>query len=375
MAGQQWRGATAERFREEHAHLSGIADRLSSAVERIGRGAQSVIDRIDSEDAAGAAAASGFESTLPTAPETSAKSSSEPLPLAPLPGMGPSGLGGKSFSPAAYVQRGGVPMAPYAEPTVHPPADGAPLSKFGKPLTVKTIGKRLVYIDANGVPHPLANSPDNAASQAALDFMNKKLEREGTAYNSVTQSGSQYLLQDDTDPLVPKGLINGKVTGTTADMMKVTWERGRIVSVETVDATTTTGDNLDSIATTINNKLPSGRKCQTENVVFVANSEEQAEKVAAKFATNPNVRVIHPESGFDSGEFGNAPTAQPFGPPSRDQAAARARAQAELAAEFEAAMEAEERSGGLPGAEAGAEAEAEAEAFALAEAEAMAAEE
>lgn len=53
-----------------------------------------------------------------------------------------------------------------------------------------------------------------------------------------------------------------------------------------------------------------------------AGPEEQVREVAAKFTTIPDVRVIHPASGFDSGEFGDGDPSNPLGPLSRGQAEA-----------------------------------------------------
>ena len=248
-----------------------------------------------------------------------------------------------------------------------PDGPGTPAyNQWGEPLTVTTIDGRKCYIDVNGVPHPIRTTADTPDSQRALNYMNDQLDREALAYDPTTKTGSQYLFQDDSNPLVPKGLVGEGVAGTTADMVKVTWDSGQIVSVESVDATSTsrTGSSpadIDSIEQTINNKLPGGNKNQTDNVVFTAKSQEQAEAVADRFRTNPNVRVIHPDSGYDSGELGYQDPTNASLPPSRGTAAANA--QAQLEAEQEAQAQAQ--------ATAEALAESEAEAEALAEAEAM----
>ncbi|MFE2879361.1 hypothetical protein ACFXG6_25220 [Streptomyces roseus] len=130
--------------------------------------------------------------------------------------------------------------------------------------------------------------------------MNNRLARDGLAYDSKTKTGSEYLFQDESKAFVPKG----PVSGTTADMIKVTWLNGQLISVDSVDATSTskadiTPLQLDRISSTINNKLQG----QTANVVFTGENEEQARAIAKRYGDNPNVRVIHPASGYDSGEL------------------------------------------------------------------------
>ncbi|MFB7596133.1 hypothetical protein [Streptomyces sp. NPDC056160] len=183
-----------------------------------------------------------------------------------------------------------------------------PYTKWGPPLTVRTINGRTTYIDANGVPHVLGSRGDTPDADAALAFMNRRLAQQGLAYDATTKTGSEYLFQDETNRLEEKGSVGKGVTGTTSDMIKVTWSGGRLVSVDSVDATTTTRtgtttEDLSSIGTTITGKLPGGRKSQTGNVVFTAATDEQASAVAERFKDNPNVRVIRPGSGFDSGEL------------------------------------------------------------------------
>ncbi|GGU92174.1 hypothetical protein GCM10010260_28450 [Streptomyces filipinensis] len=183
-----------------------------------------------------------------------------------------------------------------------------PYTKWGPPLTVRTINGRKTYIDANGVPHVLGSSGDTADADQALTFMNRRLAKDGLAYDPKTRTGSEYLFQDETNRLEEKASVGDGVAGTTSDMIKVTWSDGRLISVESVDSTATvrTGADpadLDSISKTITNKLPGGRKSQSGNVVFTATTEDQAKAVAERFRGNPNVRVIHPGSGYDSGEL------------------------------------------------------------------------
>ncbi|MFE8950355.1 WXG100 family type VII secretion target [Streptomyces sp. NPDC007856] len=52
-----WAGAAADRFRLEYREMAAHAEQLSAALRHMAQGARSVIDRIDQEDAAGAAPA------------------------------------------------------------------------------------------------------------------------------------------------------------------------------------------------------------------------------------------------------------------------------------------------------------------------------
>ncbi|MFB8182801.1 hypothetical protein ACFC8N_43830 [Streptomyces sp. NPDC055966] len=203
----------------------------------------------------------------------------------------------------------GLAPAALAATTADPGGPSTPAyTKWGPPLTVRTINGRATYIDANGVPHVVGSRGDTPDANAALTFMNRRLAEQGLAYDATTKTGSEYLFQDETNRLEEKGSVGEGVTGTTSDMIKVTWSDGRLVSVDSVDATTTTRtgtatEDLSSIGTTITGKLPGGRKSQTDNVVFTAATDEQAKAVAERFKGNPNVRVIRPGSGFDSGEL------------------------------------------------------------------------
>jgi hypothetical protein len=156
--------------------------------------------------------------------------------------------------------------------------------------------------------------PDTPSTKASLQHMNAQLAGNGEAYDPKTGYGSVYLLQNDGNPVVGKGIVTGVdgnpvVHGTTSDMLLVTWADGKLKNVESVDDTTTTNTSADAeslkgMANTIRNKFINGRKKQTQNVVFSANTREQAEALAQEFDGNKNVRILHLGSGFDSGEFG-----------------------------------------------------------------------
>ncbi|MFI5902864.1 hypothetical protein [Streptomyces cyaneofuscatus] len=128
-------------------------------------------------------------------------------------------------------------------------------------------------------------------------------------YDEKTGNGTEYLWQDESKDSAmkgTKGLVhdangNHRAAGATADFIKVTWKNGKVVSVETWDATDSQQDTVaaavKSAEKTINNKLNPGGKTQTQNVVFVANSVEQWEGVRDRFVGNANVRVIFSSEG------------------------------------------------------------------------------
>ncbi|MCX4734528.1 hypothetical protein [Streptomyces sp. NBC_01363] len=205
----------------------------------------------------------------------------------------------------------GLAASPGATATTPPP-----YTKWGPPLTARTIDGADFIIDANGVPHRLASAGDNAYADAAHAQMTRQLQQSGLAYNPKTRTGVQYVFQSDANPLVPKGPIGegGTLSGTTADMLKLSWSNGKLISVDVVDATGTSNtgsaaEDLGKISNTIRNKLPAGRKTQADNVVFVGKTREQAEALAGQFQGNPNVRILHPSSGYDTGEFEAGTTA------------------------------------------------------------------
>ncbi|MGY0499827.1 putative T7SS-secreted protein [Nocardia sp. FBN12] len=206
------------------------------------------------------------------------------------------------------VDTGQLPVAPETVPDPNT-SSGAGRTGTGdespeglrEPLQDEIIDGRRTIMDQNGVPHVLSDTPDNAASAAARDFLNDELARTGRAYDPRTGNGSQVFFQDDLNRLMEKGHINGTVTGTTADMVEVTWRNGHITEVRSIDATESSGMNADNIRRTLMNKLAEGRKYQTERAIFVAKNDEQARLVAEAVADEPRVRVINPATGFDSG--------------------------------------------------------------------------
>ncbi|MEV8320712.1 DNRLRE domain-containing protein [Streptomyces sp. NPDC059900] len=217
-------------------------------------------------------------------------------------------LGGDPLTGNRYAFAGGNPTS-LIELDGHQTDPGNP-SKTWSPLSFLKDALGDVYVDANAVPHLVSKDGDSDSTRQSLAHMNTKLVASGQAYDMSTGNGSRYLFQDAERAIVAKGTIMGvdgkeTVRGTTSDIIKVTWKLGVIASVESVDDTTSTSSNIDDIAGTIKNKMLGGRKQQTQHVVFNATSREQAEKVSKRFAGNANVRVLHLDSGFDTGEFGS----------------------------------------------------------------------
>lgn len=187
----------------------------------------------------------------------------------------------------------------------------------GKALTETKVSKgdetyRVIY-DDRGVPHTVGSPQENQSERGAIKFMNDDLRKGLDLYDPKTGNGSEYLWQNDNGVLSEKGLVhdangNHRVSGVTADFIKVTWKNGKIVGVETWDANKSTAvvsaESVDNIQKTINNKLNSmGNKRQSQNVVFVAHSMEQAEAVRDRFVGNANVRVIFAGAGKPGSEF------------------------------------------------------------------------
>jgi len=166
---------------------------------------------------------------------------------------------------------------------------------------------RATLADAKGYTHVIAETLDNQEAEDAYNFLNGQLDRSGAGYDPATGNGVRYYPQDDTNLISQKSrkrLPDGSVeiSGTTADMIRVTYRGGVPVALEPVDATA--GDDVDNIVHTARNKLPDGRKFQAADVVVRARSLSQAEELARRFAGNAHLRVVYPETGFDSGEFG-----------------------------------------------------------------------
>ncbi|MFC9394190.1 RHS repeat domain-containing protein [Streptomyces sp. NPDC057027] len=178
-----------------------------------------------------------------------------------------------------------------------------------KALTSDIDGKGNVstVYDNDGVPHHVNQGKISASEQTVLDAVNDDLRKAGLHYDPKTGSGSMYLFQDDTQagkttlkktaPLKdPDG--NPVKPGTTTDFIKVTWKNGKIVGIDTFDATSSTQDDITSARTTIDNKFT--KKNQTNNVIFHAKDMAQAQQLSAIYAGNPNVRIIYPAGDFDS---------------------------------------------------------------------------
>ncbi|WP_127353825.1 hypothetical protein [Actinacidiphila soli] len=82
----------------------------------------------------------------------------------------------------------------------------------------------------------------------------------------------------------------------------MTWKNGKIVSVETWDANESNAKvfDPDTTAKAVSNKMDPQGKGQTQNVVYVAKSQAEAEAIRDRFVSNKNVRVIFPDNQFDT---------------------------------------------------------------------------
>ncbi|MFE7474451.1 RHS repeat-associated core domain-containing protein, partial [Streptomyces sp. NPDC057575] len=166
-------------------------------------------------------------------------------------------------------------------------------------------GKIVTVYDKQGVPHHTVGQPDNTASKTALKEINDDLRRAGLYYDPKTGNGEMYLSQDDgkagettvkKEAPIKDGDGKSVRAGTTADFVKVTWKNGKIIDVDSYDATT--ANTVKSGKTTIGNKFT--KKNQANNVIFVAQDLAHAEELAAFYEDDPHVRIIFPEGGFDS---------------------------------------------------------------------------
>ena len=175
-------------------------------------------------------------------------------------------------------------------------------------LTERTVRGRQVVYDERGVPHTVGTATNNTSEKVAFDYMNDDLRNGGKYYDgSKNGSGSRYLWQDDNGVLPKKGLWHGPngdhvAAGATADYIKVTWENGKIVSVDTWDANESNAKvfDADNTAKTVSGKMNGEAKGQTQNVVYVAKSQAEAEVIRDKFVGNKHVRVIWPDGSFDT---------------------------------------------------------------------------
>ncbi|WP_221350568.1 hypothetical protein [Streptomyces beigongshangae] len=57
---------------------------------------------------------------------------------------------------------------------------------------------------------------------------------------------------------------------------------------------------LDGVESTVRRKMDPNAKAQTVNVVFVAKDFGRASAMRDRFANDGNVRIIHPDSNFDT---------------------------------------------------------------------------
>jgi RHS repeat-associated protein len=191
-------------------------------------------------------------------------------------------------------------------------------ASWGAPLTDVTKNGVRRIVDQNGYPHVVGNPDPDPGVPETEDFLNQKLKAAGQLYDpgSGQDSGSVYLQQNDRARLAPPGQFNTtdgpNVTGTTADLIKVSYIDGKIVSVDTVDVTTSDRKDgtIDGVESTVRNKLPGGGKSQAQSVIFFAKDQAQADLVTAAAGSDPNVRVINVATGYDSSGETLSPTLQ-----------------------------------------------------------------
>ncbi|MFE0509508.1 ricin-type beta-trefoil lectin domain protein [Streptomyces sp. NPDC058964] len=189
--------------------------------------------------------------------------------------------------------------------SMKPPAVVKPAHALTK---TKVAGRDVIY-DERGVPHTLGTRSTNQSEQVAFDYMNEDLRNAGKySDGSKNGSGSQYLWQDEGGGVLQKkGLwhnANGDhvAAGATCDFIKVTWKNGKIVSVASWDANESNAAQFDAdnTANTVRRKMDPQAKGQTQNVVYVAKGQAEAEAIRDRFVGNKHVRVIWPDGSFDT---------------------------------------------------------------------------
>ncbi|MFE0172669.1 DNRLRE domain-containing protein [Streptomyces sp. NPDC059002] len=218
-------------------------------------------------------------------------------------------LGADALTGNRYAFTGGNPVSNVELDGHLPCVDGVKSSCGGGPALSKGViadGRTAIY-DEYGIGHIVAAKGDNAASRTALKVLNDDLKKAGIfSDGSGKGTGEQYLAQDDFKPLVEKGSFtdrdgNLRFNGTTSDLIRVTYENGKISDVIDFDATSSQdGKAMKYVMGDIDNKMDPQKKGQANNVVYVAQSADQAKAVAGRYADDPRVRVLHPSSGFDS---------------------------------------------------------------------------
>jgi hypothetical protein len=221
------------------------------------------------------------------------------------------GLGMDPYTGNRYAFTGGNPVN-FLELDGHQmaPAGGGGANPTLAAVTLAN-GLTAIY-DAYGFGHVVATAADNSASKLALQALNDDLKAAGVYSDGSNKgTGEIYLPQDDTNRLTDKGSFtdssgNLRMRGTTADLIRVSYDQGKIVDVVEFDVTSSSDRaSLNNIANSIKNKMDPARKSQTNNVIYVSSSVRQAQDVANHFSGDARVRVIHPGSGFDTGQVFN----------------------------------------------------------------------
>lgn len=105
------------------------------------------------------------------------------------------------------------------------------------------------------------------------------------------------------DPLIPgRGIGGGSdpeaVNGTTSDYIEVSFVNGEMVDVTSVDNYAPTANTpMRSITGEINSKL----KDQANTVVVYVSSVQVFDNLNSVVRMNPNVRILYPDEGIDTG--------------------------------------------------------------------------
>ncbi|GLY23725.1 RHS repeat-associated core domain-containing protein [Micromonospora sp. NBRC 101691] len=227
----------------------------------------------------------------------------------------PSELGGYTYArnnPVTFSDPSGLQAFPGFEGGGGSSGSSGSSGFLMTPLTQQS-GTSAIYVDQNGIPH--RQRPKGGITpkdQAALDFLNAQLRASGEYYDPKTKTGSRYILQDEDNiesrklkGVVPLPAGEVTVAGTTSDAIKVSWIDGKIVSVDSYDFTEgKPGEEVRHAGTAVSKmSTDKGAKNQTQFVVFVAKDDKQAAAMRDALAGNPNVRVINPKSGLDTGEM------------------------------------------------------------------------
>ncbi|WTW93485.1 hypothetical protein OG216_08910 [Streptomycetaceae bacterium NBC_01309] len=190
-----------------------------------------------------------------------------------------------------------------------------------KALTVTHPLNGMTIWDINGVPHVVhpQGGGDTPSARQLLHILNRDLAAGGVLYDPSLGSGAIYYAQADwydnkpgQGQIVGKGKIQGvngpSLTGTTADFIRVDYQNGKIVSVDSYDTMTTSQPQKSGtlIAGELRRKMD-GSKQQANNTIFVAANDVQASEVHAAMKGDSRVRVITLNLSSDTKSVSRAP--------------------------------------------------------------------